>query len=96
MKAAAKTKGPGQGVYLAVWAVLLALTALTVIAASLQLRRGAVVLALGIAAVKSTLVALYFMHLRWEKRLLIRLMLPITLATLAIFIGLTYTDILRR
>jgi len=96
MKAAVKTKGPGQGLYLAVWGVLLALTALTVIAASLQLRRGAVALALGIAALKSTLVALYFMHLRWEKRLLIRLMLPITLATLAIFIGLTYTDILRR
>ena len=53
-------------------------------------------LALGIAAVKSTLVVLYFMHLRWEKRLLIRLLLPITLATLAIFIGLTYTDILVR
>ncbi len=96
MKAAAKTKGPSQGLYLAVWGVLLALTALTVIAAGLQLRRGAVALALGIAAIKSTLVALYFMHLRWEKRLLIRLMLPITLATLAIFIGLTYTDILRR
>jgi hypothetical protein len=36
------------------------------------------------------------MHLRWEKRVLIRLLLPISLATLAIFIGLTYTDILRR
>jgi cytochrome c oxidase subunit 4 len=96
MKEAVKSGNPGQGLYLAVWGVLLALTALTVIAASFHLRRGAVVLALGIAAVKSVLVALYFMHLRWEKRLLIRLMLPITLATLAIFIGLTYTDILRR
>ncbi len=98
MKAAVKTSshGPGQGLYLAVWGVLLALTALTVIAAGLHLRRGAVAVALGIAAVKSCLVALYFMHLRWEKRLLIRLMLPITLATLAIFIGLTYTDILHR
>jgi cytochrome c oxidase subunit 4 len=96
MKAAVKSGGPGQGLYLAVWGVLLALTALTVIAAGLHLRRGAVALALGIAAIKSMLVALYFMHLAWEKRLLIRLLLPITLATLAIFIGLTYTDILRR
>ncbi len=96
MKAAVKFRGPSQGVYLAVWAGLLALTALTVSVASLELKRGAVALALGIAAIKSTLVALYFMHLRWEKRLVIRLMLPITLATLAIFIGLTYTDILHR
>jgi cytochrome c oxidase subunit 4 len=98
MKATVKTgsPGPGQGLYLAVWGVLLALTALTVIAAGFHLRRGAVALALGIASIKSVLVALYFMHLRWEKRLLIRLLLPITLATLAIFIGLTYTDILRR
>jgi caa(3)-type oxidase subunit IV len=71
------------------------MTALTVTAASSELR-GGVGLALGIAAVKSVLVALYFMHLRWEKRLLIRLLLPITLAALAIFIGLTYTDILHR
>jgi caa(3)-type oxidase subunit IV len=48
------------------------------------------------AAVKSSLVFLYFMHLRWEKRLLIKLLIPIALAVLAIFIGLTYTDVLAR
>ena len=97
MKAAAKTKGPGQGLYLAV------LGRAARAHRPHRDRRAASScgaapwpLALGIAAIKSTLVALYFMHLRWEKRLLIRLMLPITLATLAIFIGLTYTDILRR
>jgi len=86
----------GAGVYIWVWAALLLLTALTVTAASLHLGRAAVAAALGIAAVKSTLVVLYFMHLRWEKRLLLKLLLPITLATLAIFIGLTYSDILVR
>ena len=96
MKAAEKHIGPTQTVYLLVWAALLALTALTVVAAGLDLACGAVAVALGIATVKSALVALYFMHLRWEKRLVIRLMLPITLAALAIFIGLTYTDILHR
>jgi cytochrome c oxidase subunit 4 len=96
VKSGPNSPGPSQGLYLAVWAGLLVLTALTVAVAGLHLKRGAVALALGIAAVKSCLVALYFMHLRWEKRLLIQLMLPITLATLAIFIGLTYTDILHR
>jgi cytochrome c oxidase subunit 4 len=95
VKATARHKGPTQSVYVLVWAGLLGMTALTVTAASSELR-GGVGLALGIAAVKSVLVALYFMHLRWEKRLLIRLLLPITLAALAIFIGLTYTDILHR
>ncbi len=93
-KAAEKQRGPA--VYFWVWGVLLLLTAMTVTAASLRLGRAAVAAALGIAAVKSTLVVLYFMHLRWEKKLLLKLLLPITLATLAIFIGLTYTDILVR
>jgi cytochrome c oxidase subunit 4 len=92
----AAEKRPGPGVYRWVWGALLLLTALTVIAASLHLGRATVAASLGIAAVKSVLVLLYFMHLRWEKRLLLKLLLPITLATLAIFIGLTYSDILVR
>ncbi len=93
-KTAQKHRGPG--VYLWVWGALLLLTALTVTAASLHLGRATVAVAMGIAAVKSTLVVLYFMHLRWERKLLLKLLLPITLVTLAIFIGLTYTDILVR
>jgi cytochrome c oxidase subunit 4 len=93
-KAAEERRGPG--IYLWVWGILLFLTALTVIAASLHLGRATVAASLGIAAAKSVLVVLYFMHLRWEKRLLLKLLLPITLATLAIFIGLTYSDILFR
>jgi cytochrome c oxidase subunit 4 len=91
-----KHGGATPRTYLLVWAGLIALTAATVIVASLQVGRAAVGAALAIAAVKSTLVLLYFMHLRWEKRLLIKLAIPITLVTLAIFIGLTYTDVLRR
>ena len=51
---------------------------------------------LAIAARKSTLVLLYFMHLSTEKRLLLKLLVPIAICILAIFIGLTYTDILYR
>jgi hypothetical protein len=36
------------------------------------------------------------MNLRYEKRLLFKLLVPIAVAALAIFIGLTYTDILYR
>ncbi|HET7838636.1 MAG TPA: cytochrome C oxidase subunit IV family protein [Rectinemataceae bacterium] len=82
--------------YLVIWAALVLLTGLTVTMASLNLGRAAIFSVLAIAALKSSLVLFYFMHLRYEGRLLIRLLVPIVLATLAIFIGLTYTDILYR
>ncbi len=82
--------------YILVWAGLLALTAATVIAARLELGRLSIYTVIFIAAAKSTLVVLFFMHLLEEKRLLFKLLLPIALATLAIFIGLTFTDIAAR
>jgi cytochrome c oxidase subunit 4 len=82
--------------YVYVWIALLVLTAVTVITADLNVGRIGIVVVLGVAATKSILVLLEFMHLRSEKRLLLKLMVPIAIATLAIFIGLTYTDILTR
>ena len=82
--------------YIRVWLALLVLTAITVTTASLNVGRVAIVVVLAIAAGKSTLVLLYFMHLSTEKRLLLKLLVPIAVITLAIFIGLTYTDILNR
>jgi len=51
---------------------------------------------LAIAAIKSSLVLSYFMHLRYETGLLFKLMIPIVLAALTVFIGLTFTDIAFR
>ena len=82
--------------YIRVWAALIALTAVTVTTASLDLGRAGIAVVLAIAAAKSTLVLLYFMHLRDEKRLLLKLVVPIAVAALAVFIGLTYTEILSR
>ncbi len=79
-------------VYAAVWLALLAGTGLTVAAADLGPAAWAIVICLAIAAAKAALVFLFFMHLRWEKRLLV----PITIAVLAIFIGLTFSDVLTR
>ena len=88
--------GPTWRLYIGVWAALLCLTALTVGMAGLDLGGAAIAAVLGIAAAKSTIVLLWFMHLRWERRLVIKLLVPIVVATLAVFIGLTYTDILFR
>lgn len=89
-------RAPSYRTYLGVYAILVCLTALTVATASLSLGRIAILVVLAIAGTKSVLVLLYFMHLRYEKRLLVKLLLPIVVVTLAIFIGLTYTDILCR
>jgi cytochrome c oxidase subunit IV len=82
--------------YIFIWLGLLALTAVTVITADLNVGRVGIFVVLIIAAAKSTLVLLWFMHLASEKRLLLKLLVPISLVTLAIFIGLTYVDVLTR
>jgi len=82
--------------YVYIWAALIVLTAITVTTASLNFGRVGILVVLAIAAIKSTLVLLYFMHLSSEKRLLLKLLVPIAICTLAIFIGLTFTDVLYR
>jgi cytochrome c oxidase subunit 4 len=57
--------------YVAVFAALLALTVATVAASRLDASApAAVTIGLAIAAVKAALVALYFMHLRHERRMI--------------------------
>ena len=82
--------------YILVWVGLVVLTAITVTSASLNFGRVGILIVLAIAAIKSTLVILYFMNLLFEKRLLLKILVPIAICTLAIFIGLTYTDVLFR
>jgi cytochrome c oxidase subunit 4 len=54
-------------VLVAVWAVLLILTWLTVSVTRLDLGNMNIVIALAVAVVKSAFVALYFMHLRYDR-----------------------------
>jgi cytochrome c oxidase subunit 4 len=83
------------GTYILVWIGLLALTALTVTAATISWGGKSIFVALVIAATKSVLVLAYFMHLRHEARIF-RLLLLITVLALTVFIGLTFTDVAFR
>jgi cytochrome c oxidase subunit IV len=55
--------------YVFVFVSLLALTGLTVLASEQDFGLFNTVVAIGIAVVKASLVALYFMHVRWSERL---------------------------
>jgi cytochrome c oxidase subunit 4 len=85
----------GYGKLIKVWLALLCLTALTVWVAHLDLAIGHVWGSLAIACLKSGLVIVFFMHMKYEGRLL-RWLLFLALVTLAIFIGLTFFDVLYR
>jgi cytochrome c oxidase subunit IV len=89
-------KKAGIKIYLLIWGILIFLTAVTVTFAKLNIGQFAILVCLAIAAVKSTLVLLYFMHLRYEQKTVIKILMPIVIVLLAIFIGLTYSDVISR
>ena len=74
-----------------VFALLLLLTAATVGARQVNLGALNIWIALGLAVVKSLLVALFFMHLWWDSKLN-QIVLVIALLALALFIGIAVLD----
>ena len=81
--------------YIFVFVTLLILTATTTAVAFVDLGPGNTIVALAIAFVKATLVALIFMHLKWSPRLT-RLAVVGGLFWLAILLALTFSDFLTR
>lgn len=75
--------------------LLLLLTGVTIGVSYLDMGFFNVPIALGIACTKVTLVLLYFMHLKFEGRV-ITLSFLCTIAFLAIMIGFTFWDVAFR
>jgi cytochrome c oxidase subunit IV len=88
-------KSPLKG-YVAVWIALLIGTGLTVYAATLDLAPYNAAVALGIATVKATLVALFFMHVYHASEKLTKLVVIAALFFLLLLLGLTMTDLATR
>lgn len=82
---------PTAGTYVAVWAILIALTGVTVGVAFLEFGKWAKFTALLIATLKATLVVLYFMHLRHERGL-VPISILVALASFGVFLILTFAD----
>ena len=81
--------------FLVIWIALLILTGVTIAVAKYNLGPLNIWVALGIATLKAGLVVAVFMHMKYETRLF-QLALFSALAILAIFIGLTFVDVLYR
>jgi cytochrome c oxidase subunit 4 len=81
--------------FIGIWLALLALTSLTVGITRAELGGYKVLGALTIASVKAGLVIAFFMHMKYEGKLL-RWLLFLALVTLAVFIGFTFFDVLYR
>ncbi len=75
----------------AVWVALIVLTVITVAVTYVDLGPFNLVAALAIATVKGSLVALYFMHLRWDRPFNALVFLG-ALAFVVLFIGLVLLD----
>ncbi len=82
-------------IYIAVWAALMILTAVTVAASYVQLGMMNIVVALLVASVKASLVALFFMHLRYDSWLVWGFALAPVFFLVLIIAG-TLTDTLFR
>lgn len=95
MASANEHHGPGYGLLAAIWAALMALTAVTVWVAGIDLGFFNVAAALAIATTKASLVVLFFMHLKYENWLLKGFVI-MAFAILAIFIGFTFFDTAYR
>ncbi len=78
------TREPGVRVYLAVWVALLAIVGVeTVLVVYGGLAPGTLVLALlALAVLEAGLAVMYFMHLRYERRLLFWSLIPALLFVL--------------
>jgi cytochrome c oxidase subunit IV len=81
--------------YLTVFAALMVLLVLTLVAAAFDLGEWNVVIAITIAVVKAVLIVLYFMHIRWGTSL-VRVFAGAALFWLSILFILTLQDYLSR
>jgi cytochrome c oxidase subunit 4 len=82
-------------IYAGIFTTLMVSTGVTVYAAYVNLHKWNIVIALGIATFKATLVILYFMHARYSPRRT-QLVIIAGVFWLAILLALTLSDYLTR
>ena len=90
------TKSSPLKMYFGIWATLLLFTYITYKAAFIELGRYNAAVALGIATLKATLVALFFMHVWHASEKLTKMVVIAALFFLMLLLGLTMMDYATR
>ena len=81
--------------YVVIWAILMSLTALTAFASLYDLKAWSAVVAVVIAATKATIIALFFMHIKYADRIT-KVVALAALFWLGIMFVLTASDFFTR
>ncbi len=84
-----------DGVFIQVWVGLLILTAITVGASVYFPGRVGIAVAMIVTPVKAALILMYFMHLKYEKKIF-TIMFLAAMGIYGVFLGLTFIDYLFR
>jgi cytochrome c oxidase subunit 4 len=84
-----------DGVFILVWVVLLALTAITVGGSVYFPGRVGIAVAMIVTPIKAALILMYFMHLKYEKKGFLIMFLA-AMGVYGVFLGLTFIDYLFR
>ncbi len=82
--------------YVIIWATLMVLTALTAAVSFLDLKQWSAPVAMAIASMKALLVAMFFMHLRYEKQKIVWIVALAGLFWLSILLVLSMSDYVTR
>lgn len=90
-----ETHSHGYGIYVLVFFGLLALTAVTVSVAGINLGSLTLTVALVIATIKTVLVANYFMHIKFDN-VIFKVFIAVCIIIFATMIGLTFFDLIFR
>jgi cytochrome c oxidase subunit 4 len=85
----------GYGTFILVWLSLIGMTGLTVAVGGVNLGAWSFPIAMLIASIKCIAVILFFMHVKYEDPVFI-VMILVCVMTLAVIIGITMTDTLKR
>ncbi len=83
------------GTYFIVWLTLIGLTVLTVAIAGVNFGSLALFLAMTVAAIKSTFVISYFMHIKFDDKIFLAFLILALASLLSIFV-LTIIDVIYR
>lgn len=84
-----------DGLFVMVWVGLLVLTAITVGGSVFFPGKIGILVAMVVTPIKATLILMYFMHLKYEKKGFVAMFL-VAVGILGTFIGLTFFDYLLR